>query len=134
MSPGPGRLREARDVAREHLLGHRHAQCGAECPEDVMDTGRVGKSLAALADGAAPALGLRPVGVPALRAALALLPDAVEHSPNIGSLEGCQSDLAELRRQVQPHRDLVPDVGRRFAPRFDDILKNAACGGAYRIS
>jgi hypothetical protein len=88
-----------------------------------MNAGRVGKSLAALADRAASALGLRAVGVPALSAALALLPDAVEHSPNIRGLEGCQSDLAELRRQIQPHCDLVSDVGRRFARWFDDILK-----------
>jgi transposase InsO family protein len=50
----------------------------------------------------------------ALGAALALLADAVEHSPDVRSLESGQFGLAEMGDQIQPYRDLAPDVGRRL--------------------
>src|SRR5262249_50863753 len=68
-------------------------------------------------------LGFWTVGVPALGAALALLANAVEHSPDVRRLERGQFRLAALWYQVPSHRDLVPDVGGRFARWFDDILK-----------
>jgi hypothetical protein len=89
----------------------------------VVDPSRIRYPAAALTDRATAAFVLRPLGVLLLRAALALLPNAVEHAPNVRRLQRGEFDLAELRRQVQPHRDFVPDVGRGLARRCDNVLK-----------
>jgi hypothetical protein len=58
-----------------------------------MNPGRVGKTLAALADRTAPPFAFWPIDIPSLCAALALLRNAVEHSPDICSLEYAQLHL-----------------------------------------